>query len=71
MIFHCGHDVRLNGYAARAYASACKSRGLLRNEIESLKNVLSRIAPVIEPDAGFNETGDLTQIDSWRYTNHE
>ena len=70
MIFHCGHDSRLSGHSARDYASACKSRGLLRNEIESLKSVLARIAPVIGPDAGFNETGDLTQIESWRYTNH-
>jgi len=71
MIFHCGHDSRLSGYAARDYASACNSRGLLRNKIETLKNVLAGIAPVTGPDAEFDETGDLIQIESWRYTNHE
>jgi hypothetical protein len=70
MIFHCGHDIRLNGYAAREYASACNNRGLLRNEIESLKNVLERLTPAIE-DAGLNETDDLTRLEHQRDTNHE
>lgn len=58
MIFHCGHDRGLRGHAARDYTDACKRRGLLREEISSLKDILGILMPAVEK-AGLNETYHL------------